>query len=137
MSVKDERLKEQAQVLLEEFQQASLKPMSPDDGVDRYLETRQSELTEGTLEDYERSLQKFLTWCKKEEITNLNTLSSRDVDDYRIWCREESSEDVDRLAGKTMRDQMYLLKSLLEYLASVDAVDPGLAADVQVPALDP
>lgn len=136
MSVKDESLKEKAQVLLEEFQEASLEPMSPAEGVDRYLETRKSELTEGTLEDYERSLQKFLMWCKKEDITNLNTLSSRDVDDYRLWCREESSDEVERLAAKTMRDQMYLLKSLLEYLASVDAVDPGLAADVQVPELD-
>lgn len=137
MSVKDESLKEQAQVLLEEFQQASLEPMSPSDGVDRYLETRKSELTEGTLEDYKRSPQKFLTWCEKEDITNLNELSNRDVDDYRIWCREESSDNGDRLAPKTMRDQMYLLKSLLEYLASIDAVDTGLAAAVQIPELDP
>jgi site-specific recombinase XerD len=137
VSVKDESLKEQAQALLEEFQQASLEPMSPTDGVDRYLESRKSELTEGTLEDYERSLQRFLTWCENENITDLNTISSRDIDDYRIWCREESSEEIDQLAPKTMRDQMYLLKSLLEYLASVDAVEPGLAGNVQIPELDP
>lgn len=137
MSVKDERLKEQAQALLEEFQQASLESMSPADGVNRYLETRKSELTEGTLDDYERSLQKLLTWCDNESITELNTLSSRDVDDYRIWCREKSSNEVDQLGSKTMRDQMYLLKSLLRYLASVDAVDSSLAADIQVPELDP
>jgi len=137
MSVKNENLKEQAQILLEEFQQASLEPMSPADGVDRYIEARKSELAEGTLDDYERSLQKFLTWCENEGITDLNSLSSRDIDDYRIWCREESSDEVNQLAPKTMRDQMYLLKSLLEYLSSVDAVEPGLPDTVQVPGLDP
>lgn len=137
MSIDEKPVEQMAQSLIEEFNSHSLESLAPREGIDRYLEARRLELTEGTLKDYERSLQKFLKWCESQSITDLNTLTSRDVDDYRIWCREESSENVDRLAPKTMRDQMYLLKSLLEYLASVDAVDPGLAADVRVPKLDP
>lgn len=114
----------------------SLEPLDPGEGVDRYLRRRRSEVAEKTIDEYARKLDHFLEWCDEKDLENLNALSGRSIDDFRVWRREESSDEVESLGPKTMRDDMYLFKSFLAYLESIEAVRPGLSELVEIPTLD-
>lgn len=120
---------------LDAYHSSSLKSIAPDEAVNRYLETRMSEVAESTLAGYERSLSVFTDFCEQSRIENLNNLSGRDVDDYRIYRRQESSDKVDTLSTKTMRDEMYLLRDFLDYLEDIEAVEQGLSGMVRIPEL--
>lgn len=114
----------------------SLEPLSPQDGVKRYLRRRRSEIADKTITEYERKLGHFIEWCNQRELENLNAIDGRSIDDFRIWRREESSDEVDALAPKTMSDDMYLFKSFLNYLESIEAIRPGLSEFVEIPTLE-
>ena len=91
---------------------SSLQPLSPEEGVERYLNRREGEMTEGTLNEYRRKLAYFLEFCELRGIGNLNEFGGRLVDDYRVWRRDEATERVESLGVKTMRDEMYLFKAV-------------------------
>ncbi|EMA39167.1 tyrosine-type recombinase/integrase [Halobiforma nitratireducens] len=113
----------------------SLQPLAPAAGVDRYVTRRESEITPKTVDEYRRKLDYFLEFCEMQGIDDLNAFDGRLVDDYRVWRRDHASDAVDTLGAKTMRDEMYLFRSFLRYLESIEAVRPGLADRVVVPEL--
>lgn len=113
--------------------EVSLDPLAPEAGVERYLQARQRELNENTVDEYRGKLEFFLEYAADNDIDNLNDLDGRDVDGFRLWRREDSSDQVDRLSPKTMRDEMYLLQNFLLYLESIEAVQPGLGMKVEIP----
>jgi integrase len=112
-----------------------LDPLTPEEGVQRYLESK-TDISESSKKDNERSLSNFLDYCEKEGIENLNDLTERHVDEYKLWRKSESSDYVDELAPKTMQDEMFLFRAFLIYLESIVAVKSGLADAVQIPSLD-
>lgn len=120
---------------LVEAAEVSLKPMSPKQGVERYLKHRQEEISENTLKEYRRKLDFFLEYCEAEGIHDLNQMDGRKIDGYETWRRYESSDCVDVLGQKTMRDDMYLMKSFFTYQEKIDSVTPGLQHKVKIPTL--
>lgn len=115
-----------------EHREASLEPLEPKVGVERFANSK-TNITENTRNEYRRKLRFFLKYCELNEIENLNALSGRDIDGYRTWRREESSDQVDGLSPKTMRDEMYLFGDLVGYLESIEAVEDDLAEKVTIP----
>jgi len=113
----------------------SLESMSPDEGVERYLQSRTG-ISSNTKEDYQRKLQYFLEYCQLSEIENLNNLSGRDLSEYKTWRREESTDEVDTLAPTTMEDDLILLRHFIGYLESIEAVEPNLSEKVTIPESD-
>jgi site-specific recombinase XerD len=113
----------------------SLNPLTPDEGVARYLKHRGSEITPNTKNEYKSELDRFADFCDQNEIENLNNLTGRDLDSYRCWRRDESTEGESSLSTKTMRDVMYLLRDFVEYLSSIEAVSSRLPGKVVVPEL--
>ncbi|SNR43126.1 tyrosine-type recombinase/integrase [Halorubrum vacuolatum] len=113
----------------------NLKPCTPKQGLERYLDARRPELTEKTLETYASKLGRILDFLEQEEIDDLRDLDGRLINDIATWRRYESCERVSELSNKTMRDEMYRLRSWLSYLEDIEAVKPGLSDSVPVPEL--
>jgi integrase len=123
----------QLQQLREEIAE-TLQPLPPSDGVNRYLERECSDLADRTLRGYQRKLQYFVQYCNKKEVVNLNEIDGRFIDDYQHWRRYESTDSS--LSVITMQDDMYLLRDLLQYLESIDAVTAGLSEATTIPTPD-
>ena len=75
---------------------SDLEPLSPVDGRKMYLDARREELANWTVKSHGYRLKAFITWCKQQEITNLNDLTGRDLYAHRIWRREGNYEDTAR-----------------------------------------
>ncbi|WP_202594305.1 tyrosine-type recombinase/integrase [Halapricum salinum] len=112
-----------------------LKPLEPTDGVQRFLNRKQDDVTSNTIAEYQKKLSRFESFCERRDIDDLRELDRRSVDEYVSWLRHESSDEVEELSPKTMRDELYLIRQLLGYLERIDAVEPGLSEVVQIPDL--
>lgn len=115
--------------------QNQLEPLGPKEGVERYLNHRAGEITPNTKNEYQAELNRFGDFCDREDITNLNDLSGRDIDKYQNWRRKNSTEGNEALSTKTMRDVMYLLRSFVDYLSSIEAVPSDLTQKIKIPDL--
>jgi site-specific recombinase XerD len=105
-----------------------LEPLSPDRGVDLYLTDREAELAEGTLKSYRYKLEQFVSWCRSENIGNLNELAGRDLLEFK----QARSKDLNSVS---LKGQLDTLRSFLRFCESIDAVEPDLHNKVLSPTL--
>lgn len=112
-----------------------LQPLSPQDGIDRYLKRKRLSITETTLDEYAGKLDRFREFLNRRNIDDLRELDGRLLDEYVTWLKYESSDQVEELAPKTMRDESYLLRDLIGYLEDIDAIAPGLSDKIDIPDL--
>jgi len=114
----------------------SLRPLNPGEGIKRYMNKRRGEdLAPSTVRTLETKLEYFETYCNNQDITNLNDLDGRLIDDYATWRRQDSTNGV--LRSVTMKDDMYALRKFIEYLESIDAVETGVHERVHIPETAP
>jgi len=113
----------------------NLRPCTPQRGLERYLDSRRSDLTENTVEEYATKLGRILEFLEEQEIDDLRELDGRILNDIAAWRRYESSDRVDELSPKAMRDDMYLLRDWIRHLEDIEAVKPGLSNSVSIPEL--
>ena len=128
----DPSVHDAAQILLDEF--SSLESITPQRALSRYLQSREGEITDQTQSEYKRKLELFIDYCEKIGLENLNELDGRNIDGFVNWRRTRSTGEC--LSTKTMRDDLYLLRSFLQYLVKIDAVPTGTAQTVDIPSLD-
>lgn len=103
-------------------------PIEPDTAVELYLKDRKDELAKNTHRSHKERLGHFVRWCGESDITNLNDVSGRDVNRYKIW----RSDGIKRVTLKTKLDT---LRVFLRWAANIDAVHPDLPDKVQSPTL--
>lgn len=115
---------------------SDLDSIPPAVAVDKYLDSRSSEVTVNTLEEYEDNLRNFVEFCEEREIQQVENLDGATLDDLKVWIREEVPEGTGEYSPKTMRDQMYWVRNFLRYLEQIEAVPEGLHKKVDVPELD-
>jgi site-specific recombinase XerD len=108
----------------------SLEPITPEKAVEMYLTDRQSEVADSTICSHRSRLKPFLRWCNKEDIDNLNELTGRRLQEYRLWRREDG--DINVVTEKT---QMDTLRVFIRWLGTIDAVSPDLHTKVLSPDL--
>ncbi|CAI50775.1 XerC/D-like integrase [Natronomonas pharaonis DSM 2160] len=111
-----------------------LEPIAPAEAVEMYIEARQDDCTENTIEGQYYRLQAFLAWCDEEDITNLNELDGRDLYAYRVWRREGGYSDTE-LAGATLRGDLATLRAFLRFCGEVEAVPPEFFDRVPLPSV--
>ncbi len=112
---------------------SDLKPCTPQRGLDRYLDSKRSDLTENTVNEYATKLGMIVEFLEKQGTNDLQELDGRLVNDIIAWRRYESSDRVDELAPKTMRDEMYRLRDWISHLENIEAVKPGLSDSISIP----
>ena len=109
---------------------ADLQPISPNDAITMYLDSREPEVSKKTLQNHRYRLENFSAWCREEDVQNLNRLTGRDLHQYRSWRAEE----VKRV---TLVNELRTLQQFLEFLAAIDAVEEGMRERVRIPKVDP
>jgi len=107
---------------------SDLEPLTPEDGVDRFLRHREPSVRESTLQNANTRLNYFLDWCEEREIEDLNTLSGRDMADFVAWRRGD-------IAPITLQKQLSTIRQACRWWADIDAVEEGLAEKVHAPEL--
>ncbi|WP_128226066.1 site-specific integrase [Halobacteriaceae archaeon SHR40] len=109
----------------------NLEPLDPEIGIDLYLDHKATDCTESTVQNHRYRLKPFLEWCDEQEITNLNSLSGRDIQEYRLWRSETG--DINPL---TFRMQMSTIRVFLKWAGSMEAVPENLYTKVMVPRVE-
>ena len=108
----------------------SLEPIDPETALELYLDDRENNVTEATLYSHRSRIGHFIRWCDENDITNLNTLTGRQLHEYRIWRRNEGD-----LAPATEKTQMDTLRVWIKWLEAIDAVKQDLHTKVLSPTL--
>ncbi|QSG06446.1 tyrosine-type recombinase/integrase [Halapricum desulfuricans] len=103
--------------------------LAPADAVERYLRRRRSDSTEKSVHGWEYRLKLFVEWCDAVGLDEVGQLEGYDLDEYY----EVRSADV---APATLEGEMWTLKTFLEFLEDIEAVDEGLSEKVRIPDLD-
>lgn len=107
-----------------------LDTIEPETAVELYLSERQDELSEATNQAHRSRLGFFLRWSDERDVTNLNILTGRMLQEYRLWRRDEWD-----IANITLRSQMATLRVFIKWCEDIDAVEHELFQKVRVPTL--
>jgi len=110
----------------------SLEPIDPETALELYLADKENDLAEASLEAHEYRLNHLVRWCDEQDITNLNTLTGRQLNEYRLWRRKEG--DLSKVAEKT---QMDTVRVFIRWLESIDGVEQDLSEKVLSPSITP
>lgn len=114
-----------------------LEPIDPETAVDLYLDHREPELSEKSLENQRYRLTSFVLWCRSEEIETMHELTGRDLHRFRVWRRKGESENYGPVSKVTLRGILATLRKFLEFCAGIDAVESGMRERVLLPEIEP
>lgn len=106
--------------------QSELQPIEPETAIELYLNHREPELADKTMQNITQHLTRFQEWCEKEGIDNLNELTGRKLHEYRLWRQ-------DGVAQTTLSINLSSLRVFLKWCQSVDGVPDGLYETVILP----
>lgn len=105
--------------------------MKPTQALNTYLQHRQKELSEATLQSHRYRLDHFVRFCALEDIEDLSALTGQDLQDYRFWRQRDG--DLELVSVHT---QMSTLRVFIRWLESYDVLAEGFRHKVRVPDLD-
>lgn len=105
-----------------------LEPIDPETAVELYLDEKKLNVAQATLYSHRSRLGHFIRWCDERDITNLNDLTGRRLQEYRLWRRNDG--DLSKVSVKT---QMDTIRVFVRWLGTIDAVDPDLYTKVISP----
>lgn len=108
---------------------SDLEDLEPGTARKMYLEDRDGEVSSATLQSHGYRLDQFVEWCRSEGIQNLNELSGRDIQTFKLARKAEG------LAPPTLKSQMDTLRVFLRFCASIDGVHDELPESVNSPSL--
>ncbi|TKX36131.1 site-specific integrase [Halorubrum sp. CGM5_25_10-8B] len=102
-----------------------------DSALEMYLDQRQPEVSDSTLQAHRYRLGHFVEWCENvAEIDNLNNLTGRDLQRYKIWRREDGD-----LNNVSLVTQLSTLRVFIRWCEDIDAVEPGTHDKILMPSL--
>ncbi|MFH5799796.1 tyrosine-type recombinase/integrase [Haladaptatus sp. CMAA 1911] len=104
----------------------ALTPIPPKEAVELYLDQRRSELAQKTIRSYRMDLNQFVKWCRSNDVDNLNELSGRHLNQYRL-------EMADGLAQTSLQIKLCRFRVFLKWATTIEAVDDSLPEKVIIP----
>lgn len=110
----------------------NLEPLEPTTAQKIFLDHKETGCSESTVRNYRYRTKHFIEWCEQEDIDNLNDLSGRDIQRYRLWRKDDG--DLNKL---TLRMQMSTLRVFLKWAGTIEAVPENLYDKVMVPRVRP
>lgn len=93
-----------------------------------YLDSRETEVTESTLETHRARIECFVEWCLDQGIDDLSNLTGMDLFQFRSWRQRQ-------LAPSSLESNMLTLRVFLRKCAQFDAVHPALPGKVDIPEI--
>ena len=109
----------------------NLEPMTPTDAKEMYLSQRESEVSQSTIQAHHYRLKHFVRWCDEvAEIDNLNELTGRDLQRYKMWRRDDGD-----LNNVTMVTQLSTIRVFIKWCENIDAVASGTHDKILLPSL--
>ena len=111
---------------------ANLEPIEPHRAQDLYLDHKTTDCVEATVQAHRYRTNHFVRWCAENDVTNLNDLTGRNLQEYRLWRQDDG--DLKRI---TLKQQMSTIRVFLQWCASIEAVSPTLSEKVMVPTVGP
>lgn len=111
---------------------AKLEPIEPHRAQDLYIEHKTTDCLEATVQAHRYRTNHFVRWCAENDVTNLNELTGRNLQEYRLWRQDDG--DLKRI---TLKQQMSTIRVFLKWCASIEAVSPNLYEKVMVPTVGP
>ena len=70
--------------------QDDLEAFDPRTARELFIDHKQGGVADATLQNYRYHLKPVVEWCDNENIDNLNKLSGRNVQQYRLWRKKKS-----------------------------------------------
>lgn len=108
----------------------SLQPISPQEAVELYLQSRENELAASTLQSQEYRLNHFIRWCKETDRENLNELTGRDIQEYKNWRQADGN-----LNNVTLKTQIDTVRVFIRFLESINGVRENLSEKIISPTV--
>jgi site-specific recombinase XerD len=105
-----------------------LEPIDPQTAQDLFLDHKATSCADATVRNHRYRTNHFIRWCDEQGIDNLNDLSGRDIQRYRLWRQEDGD-----LNDLSLRMQMSSLRVFLKWAGSIEAVPGNLYSKVMVP----
>lgn len=130
--VRDRVLEDLPPELADEIHDSRLEPLTPSEGIDRYIQHRIETIDPAAIDQDKTKLEYVNEYLTEElGLENLNNLTPRQADDYTQWRKYDSLSREKPLSDKTLRDDTYLYINFLEYMWQLRAVsrDVHLAVD--------
>lgn len=112
------------------FETMTLEPIEPEKAFELYLLDKDRSVSSATLNSHRSRLSFFIDWCEEQEIENLNDLTGRKLQEYRLWRRNIG--DLSKVTEKTMMDT---LRVFVRWLETIDGVEQELHKKVRSPDL--
>lgn len=113
----------------------TLTPLSPEEGIERYLESKQDEVRSQTVNEYRTKLNHLHEFCEMNNINNLNNMTGRLLSEYKQYRRNETNTTDEPLNNKTLRDDMYQIRDLMRFLGEIEAVPADLHRKIGIPSI--
>ncbi|USZ71253.1 tyrosine-type recombinase/integrase [Natronosalvus halobius] len=109
----------------------SLEPITPSEALDEFIDEkeRSDELAEATILSYKSRLKFFIKWCSANNIGDMNDVTGRQLQAYRMW-REEG------LSIKSKNTQQKTLRQFIRFCGTIEAVPTDLWKKVKVPSVN-
>ncbi|OYR39590.1 site-specific integrase [Halorubrum sp. Hd13] len=105
-----------------------LEPIDPETALELYIAEKETSVADATVVSHKSRLSFLLRWCEEREIENLNELTGRRLQEFRLWRRNVG--DLTKVSEKT---QMDTLRVFVKWLESIDAVEQNLHKNVLSP----
>ncbi|WP_415381612.1 tyrosine-type recombinase/integrase [Halosimplex sp. TS25] len=109
-----------------------LEPIEPRTAQKLYLDHKASQYSVKTVRAHRYRTNHFIEWCDIEDIDNMNDLTGRSIQRYRLW-----RQDTGDLAKITLNQQMSTIRVFLKWAGSIEAVAANLYDKVMVPRVTP
>lgn len=107
---------------------SDLEPLDPEMAAELFLEHKATDCTDATVQNHRSRMKHFLEWCDEEDIDNLNDLSGRDLQRYRLWLAD--NEDLNAM---TMKNMTSGFRVFLKWAGSMEAVPEDLYSKLMIP----
>lgn len=109
--------------------ESNLEPIAPKEAVRLYLRDKHTDLAEETVEPYRYKLTRFIEWCEKEGLDNLNDPSGRNLMEFKQYRAQD-------LNPVSLKGQLDTLRAFVRFCESIDAVETDLHNKVLSPSLN-
>lgn len=95
----------------------NLHPITPEEAVKQYLESRQYESAPSTVQNHRYRLKQYLRWCAETEFDDIREMNGRLAEQYKHWRRVDAD-----LAPVTIEMQMRTFRVFLKWCESNEYV---------------